>query len=187
MNEKSISLYDYHERHYNNIHFVYFWGISLCAVVFSSIFLFNGSIYWTGVLALGLSLGAGIATFAWLHSSSSQVIFRNNDVTIYRKSGLKKLVKIEDIEDVSIRENQTRVAQTKKNKGTYYTIFLKLNNGRGVMVAGTIHITTLINFLREFSKYYGDRLPEECRAHIQEFIKEKEHILKRFEEVAENV
>ena len=30
------------------------------------------------------------------------------------------------------------------------------------MVAGTIHITTLINFLREFSKYYGDRLPEEC-------------------------
>ena len=104
----------------------------------------------------------------------------DNNMTIYRKSGFKKLVEIEKIEDVSIREKQTRIAQTKKNRGTYYILYFKLKNGKRAMLSENIHITTLINFLRGFSKYYGDRLPEECRAHIQEFIKEKEYILKRF-------
>lgn len=133
------------------------------------------------MLALPLFLVMGLITFVFLHTSSNHVILRDDKIEIHRKSGFKKLVEIEDIKDISIRENQTRIAQTKKNRGTYYVLYFKLKNEKRVMLSDNIHITTLINFLREFSKYYGERLPEECVAHIQEFIKEKEHILKRFE------
>jgi hypothetical protein len=186
-NEKSLSLYGNYESLHNNFNFVSFWGLTIGALVISSIFLFNGSLYWTSVLALGLFSGSSIATFGLLHSSSSQVILRDNDMAIYRKSGLKKIVKIEDIKDIStLREAQTWFAQTKKKRGTYYVLFFRLNNGKSVMLSGIIHITTLIKFLREFSKYYKEKLPEQCISHIQEFIKEKEHILKRFEEVGED-
>ena len=185
MNKKSVSLYGYHERRYNNLHFVFFWGISICAVVF--FFYLKRSIYFTVVLTLFLFLTMGLLTFLWLHISSSQAIFRDNNIAIYRKSGFKKLVEIEKIKDVSIREKETRIAQTRKNKGAYYVLYFKLKNGKRVMLSENVHITTLIPFLKEFSKYYGERIPEECGAHIQEFIKEKEHILKRFEGVSEKV
>lgn len=174
-------LYDHYERHFNNLYFYVFWSTGFCLLVIYTIFLFDGNICWTIILILLLFLVLGILSFAWLHASASHTIFTDKDITIYRKSGLRKLIKIDDIEDVLIGENQTRIAQTKKNKGTYYGLYFKLKNGKKVMVAEVIHITTLINFLKEFLRYYGDKLPEQCTAHIQQFIDEKKNIFRRFE------
>ena len=146
-----------------------------------SIILYKGDLFWVALTTSTLAIVFLLLTILVLHASAKEALLSESDIIIIRKTGAQKKIKIDDIEDVLIGENQTRIAQTKKNKGTYYGLYFKLKNGKKVMVAETIHITTLINFLGEFLKYYGEKIPEQCLAHIQKFIKEKAHILKRFE------
>ncbi len=152
-----------------------------------SIILFKGDLFWIALTTLTLAIIFLLLTILVLHVSTKEVLISNNHIIILRKTGVRKKIKIEDVLDILVSEISSVVAQYKKNKGTYYCLYLKLKNGKNVMISEVLHITTLINFLKMFLKYHNNRLPEQCIAHIQKFIKEKEHILKRFEGMAKNV
>ena len=158
-----------------------FFCVLISIGVILAIFLFRGNFYWIGIVSLLLIMSFLALAIFFIHLCSKQIIFRDDKIIIIRNTGFRKVVDVKDMLDIHIHELPDAISQSKKNKGTYYGVYFKLKNGKSIMVSENIHITTLINFLKGILKYYDNKLPPRCISHIQEFMMEKEEILKRFQ------
>ena len=175
-----LSLYRKYEKKHEYVLLSSFWGETI--LVYTIIGLIIAGWLKSSFLLPSLvcvMTPVFILSLVLLSLSTQKVIFYDEKIVIVRKMNIRRVVNIGDISNLSIPQLTDLFYYISKSFRLYYGLYFKLKNGKNVMLAGCLHITTLVEFLNKFLELYEDRLPPECVKTIKEFIKEKGSLVRK--------